>query len=49
MLRHTFGAHLAKKGMPITHIQDLMGHEHIEITRLYVTLYNKAKKQKSKI
>ncbi|MFJ8063905.1 tyrosine-type recombinase/integrase [Psychrobacillus sp. NPDC096426] len=26
-LRHTFAAHLAKKGMPLSCIQDLLGHE----------------------
>ncbi|SFM33684.1 tyrosine-type recombinase/integrase [Salibacterium qingdaonense] len=43
-LRHTFAAHLAQKGMPLVYIQDLMGHDSIEVTRIYTKLYNEARK-----
>ncbi|PSL40534.1 integrase/recombinase XerC/integrase/recombinase XerD, partial [Salsuginibacillus halophilus] len=30
-MRHTFAAHLAEKGMPLVHIQDLLGHDTIGV------------------
>ncbi|MGI6704520.1 MAG: site-specific tyrosine recombinase/integron integrase [Clostridia bacterium] len=46
MLRHTFGAHLAEKGMKQTHIQDLLGHESLNATRVYTRLTDEARKTK---
>lgn len=43
-LRHTFAAHLAEKGMPLTCIQDLLGHERFDTTRIYSRLYTQARK-----
>lgn len=43
-MRHTFSAHLAKKGMPFEYIQALLGHEDPEQTRFYARLYNQARK-----
>lgn len=37
-LRHTFGTECASRGVPITTLQELMGHEDIETTRRYVTV-----------
>lgn len=45
MLRHTFAAHLAIKGMPLIHIQLLLGHEEPRNTQIYTLLYNEARKQ----
>ncbi|MGG7621553.1 tyrosine-type recombinase/integrase [Bacillus coreaensis] len=44
-LRHTFTAHLAQKGMPLDHIQALLGHEDPKQTRFYARLYNQARKE----
>ena len=44
MLRHTFAAHLAMKGMPLVYIQTLLGHEEPNQTRVYAKLYNHARK-----
>ena len=44
IMRHTFAAHLSEKGMPISYIQDLMGHENINTTRIYTRLSDKARK-----
>lgn len=44
-MRHTMAAHLAEKGMPISYIQDLLGHKNINATRKYTRLSNKARKK----
>jgi len=41
-LRHTFASELLSVGMPLESLQILMGHSHIEITRRYARLTNKA-------
>lgn len=46
MLRHTFAVHLAEKGMPQTYLQELLGHDDINSTKIYTKLYNEARKQK---
>lgn len=43
-LRHTFAAHLAEKGMPLPCIQDLLGHDNIENTKIYARLCAHARK-----
>lgn len=45
VLRHTFAAHLAKKGMPFHGIQTLLGHEDPQQTLLYSRLYEDARKE----
>lgn len=45
MLRHTFAAHLAQKGMPGECIQQLLGHESPSTTQLYARLFNQARKE----
>jgi site-specific recombinase XerD len=45
MLRHTFAAHLAKKGMPLECIQVLLGHDKFETTQVYARLYDHARKE----
>jgi len=45
MLRHTFAAHLAQKGMPQSSIQTLLGHDHLHTTEIYTRLYNHARKE----
>lgn len=45
MLRYTFAAHLAKKGMPLEAIQDLLGHDTPETTQQYARLYDLARKE----
>ncbi|WP_373855383.1 tyrosine-type recombinase/integrase [Desulfocucumis palustris] len=44
-LRHTFAAHLAEKGMPLTCIQDLLGHDNTKNTRIYTRLCAHARKK----
>lgn len=46
MLRHTFASHLVQKGMPLVYIQDLLGHDNIEVTQNYARLYDQARKEK---
>lgn len=45
LLRHTFAAHLSEKGMPLSYIQDLLGHTNINTTRVYTRLSNAARKK----
>ncbi|MFJ5563684.1 tyrosine-type recombinase/integrase [Lysinibacillus xylanilyticus] len=45
MLRHTFTAHLAIRGMPLESIQQLLGHVTTESTQIYARLYNSARKE----
>jgi integrase/recombinase XerC len=44
LLRHTFAAHLAQKGMPLSAIQELLGHDDIKNTEIYTELYAHARK-----
>jgi site-specific recombinase XerD len=37
-LRHTYGSHLAMRGVPLKAIQELMGHATIEMTERYAHL-----------
>jgi site-specific recombinase XerD len=45
ILRHTFAAHLAQKGMPLEYIQVLLGHDNIQNTKIYARLYDVARKE----
>ena len=45
MLRHTFAAHLAHKGMPLEGIQQLLGHQTPSTTQFYARLFNQARKE----
>ena len=38
MLRHTFGRHMVRAGMPVTSIQRLLGHRRIRTTQTYLYL-----------
>jgi site-specific recombinase XerD len=44
-LRHSFGTECAARGMPITTLQELMGHEDVETTRRYVTVTTEHKRE----
>lgn len=44
-LRHTFAAHLAEKGMPQSFIQELLGHDNINSTRIYTRLMQQERKK----
>jgi integrase/recombinase XerD len=44
-LRHTFASELLSAGMPLESLQVLMGHSHIEVTRRYARLTDKAMEQ----
>lgn len=44
-MRHTFAAHLAEKGMDFTYIQELLGHENVNSTRIYTRLMSHARKK----
>lgn len=46
MLRHTFAVHLAEKGMPQIYLQELLGHDDINTTKIYTKLNNEAQKRK---
>lgn len=43
-LRHTFGTECAARGVPITTLQELMGHEDVATTRRYVTVTKEHKR-----
>ena len=45
MLRHTFGTHLADRGVPVERIQELMGHEKIETSRIYISVSAEQKRR----
>lgn len=45
-MRHTFGAHLAERNMPQSHIQELLGHYNINSTGIYTKLNEEAQKRK---
>jgi len=38
--RHTLGRHLVEHGMPITSVQQLLGHERLRTTQIYVHISN---------
>lgn len=38
VLRHTFASHLAMRGVPLRHIQQLMGHSTVQMTERYAHL-----------
>jgi site-specific recombinase XerD len=40
-LRHTFGRHLVEAGMPATTLQQLLGHQRIRTTQLYIHISNR--------
>jgi site-specific recombinase XerD len=42
-LRHTYGSHLAMRGVPLKVIQELMGHATIEMTMRYAHLAPEAR------
>lgn len=46
LLRHTFAAHLAQRGMPFVGIQTLLGHEDPKTTHIYSKLCDQARKEK---
>ncbi|MDK7668683.1 tyrosine-type recombinase/integrase [Cytobacillus oceanisediminis] len=45
VLRHTFAAHMAIKGMPMHFIQAILGHENPNNTQIYARLHSQAQKQ----
>ena len=40
IMRHSFGTHLAKKGVDVLYIQRMMGHAFVNTTQIYVHLTN---------
>lgn len=44
-MRHTMAAHLSEKGMPLSYVQDLLGHKNINTTRIYTRLTNDDRKK----
>ena len=42
-LRHTYGSHLAMRGVPLKVIQELMGHATLKMTLRYTHLAPKAR------
>ncbi|WEG19272.1 tyrosine-type recombinase/integrase (plasmid) [Alkalihalophilus pseudofirmus] len=45
VLRHTFAAHLAQRGMPLCAIKKLLGHDRMDTTQIYARLYGEAQKE----
>lgn len=43
-LRHSFGVHAVEKKIPITEIQKLLGHQHLETTRIYTNVMEEEKR-----
>jgi site-specific recombinase XerD len=48
-MRHTFAAHLAEKNMPQSYIQELLGHDNINSTRIYTRLMEHARKKSTTV
>lgn len=48
-LRHTYGSHLAMKGVPLKAIQELLGHATIEMTMRYAHLSPETKQEAVKV
>jgi integrase/recombinase XerD len=44
-LRHTFASELLNAGMRLEHLQELLGHDSIEVTRRYARLTNKTRRE----
>jgi site-specific recombinase XerD len=44
-LRHTLATRLLNQGMPITSLQQLLGHEHVATTLLYARVHNETVQQ----
>lgn len=44
-MRHSMAAHLSEKGMPLSYVQDLLGHKNINTTRIYTRLSNDDRKK----
>ena len=44
-LRHTFASELLNAGMRLEHLQELLGHDSIEVTRRYGRLTNKTRRE----
>lgn len=44
VVRHTTAAHLAMKGMALYCIQDILGHDNINTTKIYARLYAHVRK-----
>jgi site-specific recombinase XerD len=44
VLRHTFATHLAREGVPIEIVQELLGHANISTTRIYVSANARARR-----
>src|SRR5207237_2290551 len=42
VLRHTFGAHLAQKGIDMAVIRDLLGHHSVTLTEKYYAHWRRA-------
>ena len=39
-LRHTFGRHMVEARIPVTSIQQLLGHAHLRTTQIYLHISN---------
>jgi len=46
MLRRSLAVHMAEKDMPISYIQDILGHKNIDTTKIYTQLSSEARKKK---